>query len=307
MSLYGQFGSALYDIVVICKRNETWILTGVGPGDWRKYPASQKIGCAAPLTMTSAHLNTEVLPGFNRNVGIWQSVDGIYVFDGRTFLPIFEDIDNYFDKRDSGGINRDKIGDSVGFFDDQNQEYHWLFASGNSSTLDKEFVYSFKFQKWYEAERPVALKFGLTATDTVGNTYNYAFVDTGYMYRLENGNDFDGTAITGTLETGDIYLGGSPVIESTIRAVKLTTVAKTNTSNSVSMSHYGDTSSTATGTISMSPTNTGYSAADPSKTEGWGPHTAHRIKMTMTTDDETVGFEPVYLSLLYKLVRLEKR
>ena len=304
-SIYGQFGSNLYNLVVMCKRNETWLISGTGPNDWRKYRASSRIGCAAPLSMVSAHLTTGVIPTLNRHVAIWQSPEGIYIFDGKTFIPIHKDINDLFDKRETDSINRDKIADSVGFFDEQNQEYHWLFASGTSTTLDKELVYDLKFEKWYEVERNSALQFGLEVEDSSGNIYNYGFLDTGYMYRLENGNTFDGNAITSTLETGDIYVGASPLVESTIRVVKLTTVAKENTTNNITLTHYGDTKTTGSD-ISISPSNAGASISDPTKTEGWGPYITHRFKLTMTTDDETVGFEPIILSLGYKLIRMNK-
>lgn len=305
-SIYLQVGSSLYDIFVICKRNETWIVSGNNPENWIKFKASHRIGCVAPLTMAAAHLNTEVIAGLNRHVVMWQAEDGIYIFDGRTFMPIYSDIDDLFDKRNPNGINRDKIGDSVGFFDDQNQEYHWLFASGSSTTLNREFVYDMRRQKWFEIERPTGLQYGMRVVDSVGNSYNYGFVDTGYTYRLENGNDFDGSSITSTLETGDLYLGGSPFIESIIRAIRLTMVAKTTTANSVTLSHFKNTGTAVNKTIEMSPSDSGYSVSDPVMTDGLGPFVTHRFKLEMTADDEIKGFEPLFLSLAHKLVRIAK-
>lgn len=305
-SIYSQFGSSLYDIVVMCKTNETWIVAGSGPEDWRKYPASKKIGCAAPLTMTNTHLDVEAVPGLNRHVGIWQAADGIYIFDGRTFFPIHKDIEDVFDKRNPNGINRSKIGDSVGFIDDQNQEWHWLWASGSSTTLDKEYIYDIRRQRWYTAERPADLQYGLSVSDTSGNTYNYGFIDTGYMERLESGNTFDGSDITGTLETGEIFLGGSPAIETTVRAAKLTMAAKTTTTNTVTFYHYGDSASAATLSRSYPPAASGKTVAMPLHNEKLGPYTTHRVKLAMTTNNETVGFEPLILSLLYKSIRLDR-
>jgi hypothetical protein len=302
-SIYSQFGSALYDLMVICKNTETWIVTGSGPENWSKYKASERIGCPAPLTMVQAHIDVDIIPGFNRYVAIWQATDGIYIFDGRTFFPIHKDIDDVFDKRESTSINRDKIGDSVGFFDNQNQEYHWCWASGTSTTLDKEYVFDLRRMKWYEVDRGTDLQFGMEVYDTSGNSYNYGFIDTGFMERLENGNTFNGNDITSTLQTGDIFIAGSPLLESTIRRSKLIMSGKSNTSNSVSMSHYGDDSATATATRSYSPS--GSTIKMPLHTEGLGPFTTHKLKFTMTTNDETIGFEPLLLSLAYKTIRID--
>jgi hypothetical protein len=303
-SIYSQFGSALYDLMVICKNTETWIVTGSGPDNWSKYKASERIGCPAPLTMVQAHIDVDIIPGFNRYVAIWQATDGIYIFDGRTFFPIHKDIDDVFDKRESTSINRDKIGDSVGFFDNQNQEYHWCWASGTSTTLDKEYVFDLRRMKWYEVDRGTDLQFGMEVYDTSGNSYNYGFIDTGYMERLENGNTFDGTDITSTLQTGDIFIAGSPMLESTIRTSKLIMNGKATTSNSVSISHYGDGSTTATATRNYSPS--GSTIKMPLHTEGLGPFTTHKFKFTMTTNDETIGFEPLLYSLAYKTIRIDK-
>ena len=100
-------------------------------------------------------------------------------------------------------------------------------------------------------------------------------------------------------------MAGSPMIESMIRKGKLTMAAKTTTTNNVSFSHYGDGSTTATITRDLSPNATGYSLAMPLKTEGLGPFTTHKMKMTMTTDDEVIGFEPLILSFALKHVRID--
>jgi len=255
--------------------------------------------------MVTGHIDFDITPGLNRTVCVWQATDGIYVFDGRTFFPIHNDIEDVFDKRNSNGINRDKIGDSIGFLDNQNKEYHWFWASGSSTTLNEEYVFDFKRKKWYTNSRSTALQYGMEVFDTYGNSYNYGFLDTGYMERLEYGNDSDGTAITATIETGDMFLADSPMIESTIRIAKLTMGAKSTTSNNVSLYHYGDGSSTATTDArSLSPLGTNF--VMPLKTEGLGPYTTHRFKLTMTTDDEVTGFEPLILSLAYKRIRIDK-
>jgi hypothetical protein len=175
--------------------------------------------------------------------------------DGRAPIPISGDIKEYFDRTDSRCITASKIGDSIGFVDTANQEYHLLLASGTSATtLNTELVYDIARNKWYEIDRSSDLQCGVSVRDTDGNGYTYGFLDSGYMERLEYGSDFDGTTITHTVHFGDIPLGGLST-ETRLSHVKLLTVAKT--SGNVTLTHYSDTGTNASaiaavGTITMS-------------------------------------------------------
>jgi len=297
-TVYAQFGASLYEILIFCKKKETWFLFHNGT-TWETKNASRTMGCVAPLTMKTAHVGGDVAPGMNRQVAIWQGADGIFMFDGRMVHPIHNDIRNYFDKRDSGSINVDKITDSTGFVDEQNQEYHWCFASGSSTTLNEEWVYDIRRQKWYNADRGTGnyLQCGIEVTDTNGNNYCYGAIDTGYLERLENGTDFDGTDIVSTMELSDF-----PLVDygtrATLRQILLHMVAKSTTSNSLSVTHYVD-SSTSGDSYTMSPSTSGKRIA--SVTQDIGKNgVLHSTKFEMTTDDETVGFEPVKAMYFYE-------
>ena len=307
--LYSQFGSNLYNVTVITKTNETWLVIGNSPEDWVQYPASKTIGCPAPATMVTAHITPETpLQTQSSQVVIWQGSNGIYIFDGRNFRPIHLDIDNYFDQNNSGSINSDEITNSVAFFDEFNQEYHWLFASGTSTDLDTELVYSMRFQKWYEIDRGTGkeLQYGIPVRDTIGNAYNYGFIDTGYMERLENGTDFDGSDIVSEFRLGDIALdGGSIFTKTDLRKIKLAMVAKTTTTNNVTVTYYGSTKTTGTD-VTMPPTNTGFRVASVVRGASSKPRVFHSVKFSMITDDETVGFEPLFVGLAYKVISIDK-
>lgn len=305
-ALYTQFGSSLYNLTVFTKKKETWALIGNSPEDWVKFQASSVIGCVAPLTMIVISLGQELASAANRNVAIWQTESSIIMFDGRSFTPIHNDIANYFDQRESESINTSKISDSVSFYDPLNHEYHWKFASGSSTTLNEEWAFDLKRLKWFKVERTATkkLQFGLTLYDTSGNAYTYGTIDTGYMERLENGTDFDGEDIVHTLQTGDFPLGEAGIDYNTeIRKIKLGTVAKTTTSSSITGTHYGEAISTAAeDTITLSPSRSGYRVAKPSASVKW-PGISHSIKLSISTDDETIGFEPLFLSGFYKVIR----
>ncbi len=279
--LFSQFGSSLYSLVLLFKDNETWIMAGQDIDQWESntFLLSSSIGCPAPLTLATINLAAEPGAGINRALAIWQGANGVYMSDGRAPIPIHGDIKAYFDPSDTRYIGATLIGDSVGFIDHTRQEYHLLLASG------VELVYDIARNKWFEIDRSVDLKCGVAVHDTDGNAYSYGFLDTGYMERLENGTTFDGTAITNTLQFGDIPLGGLAV-ETRLSKVKLITVAK---ANDITLTHYSDTSTTGT-SKTMVHTNSGYRLAFPKFTDKLNGDPFHSFKLVTTGN-----FEPLAL------------
>ena len=301
--LFSQFGSSLYALVLMFKDNETWVMAGQDITEWgdNTFLLSSSIGCPAPLTLKVINLHAEPGAGINRTLAIWQGASGIYMSDGRAPIPIHGDIAAYFDKADSRCINATMVGSSVGEIDPVNQTYHWLFASGSSAaSLNKELVYDIKRNKWFEIYRGIdnPLQFVLLVHDTNGNAYNYGFLDNGKMYRLENGTTFDGKDIEHEFHTGDIPLGGLG-IETQIDKMRLITVAKTTTTNNIALTHYGDMKTIGT-SKTMSPARSGYRVAQPLVNEKLGAF-FHSFKVQMTTDDETIGFEPIALVVTHHL------
>lgn len=304
-SIYNQFGSELYSITAFFKENETWVITGDDPNEYRRYRVSGNIGISAPLTLTSINIPPEANEG-SFNVLVFQGHDNIYIFDGKTFRSIGDDIDDLFDVNSTTYVNPAKKQDSYGFYDDIKDEWHWLFAANSSTDINKEFVYDFKRGKWYEISRgsgkEIQCGFSVMATD--GNKYNYAGIDTGYLERLENGTTMDGDDITFELTTGDVALAeGSQMYQTQIRHINLIAKAKTNTSNSINITHYGDTDTTGSTAPAISPISTGKRIAKASKSVKLGNHVFHSLKMTMTTNDEVKGFEPLWLGVFYKIIR----
>lgn len=250
--LFSQFGSSLYSLILMFKDYETWVVAGTDITAWENntFLLSSSIGCPAPLTLKTVNLAAEPGAGINRALAIWQGAAGVYMSDGRAPIPIHGDIKEYFDPTDSRYINPSIIGDSVAFVDTVNQEYHLLLASGT------ELVYDIHRNRWFEIDRSSDLQCGVIVHDTDGNAYNYGFLDTGYMERLEYGKTFDGADITHTFHFGDIALAGLSD-ETRLSDLRLLTVAKTTTSNNITCTHTSDSGTVvaavnATGTISMS-------------------------------------------------------
>jgi hypothetical protein len=302
--LFSQFGSSMYSLILMFKDTETWIIAGTDIAAWagNTFLLSAFIGCPAPLSLKTINLSTEPGAGLNRCLAIWQGTNGIYMSDGRAPIPIHYDIAAYFDPTDSRCIKASMIGDSVGFIDPVNNEYHLLVASGSSATsLNTELVYDIHRNKWFVIDRTVDLQCGVLVRDTDGNPYCYGFLDTGYMERLEYGTDFDGNDIIHTVQTGDTPLTDL-AYETRLKSVKLLTKAKTTTANSISCTHYADTCTTGATAKAMSPLKSGYRVAMPAFTHRLNA-LLHSLKFTITTNDETIGFEPLAIVLTYEIVR----
>ena len=308
--LFTSVGSSIYNVMLFFKRSETWAIIGNDTEEWTsgKYRISSVVGCVAPHTIKVVDLGPTKVHGLNRSIVVWQTSDGIYMSDGRAPIKISHDIDDKFDQRATGCINSSEIGNSDAFWDGNNQCYHWLWASGSNTDLDQEWVFDFKKLGWFQIDRTSDLQYGIEAEDTYGNKYNYGFLNTGYMERLEYGTDFDGTDITQTFHTGDMALvDGSIAEETAIERVCLLNTTKSTTSNSITLTHYGDGDTGSGDSWTELPTKTGYDITMPVQHEKLGAHIFHSLKAALTTDDETVGFQPLYLYFIYSRVRDHKR
>jgi hypothetical protein len=126
---------------------------GTGPEDWVKYRVSSVIGCTDPETIRVIDLGTENTQGMNRNVAIWRSANSIVISDGRTPIDISNDIKDIFDKRNVNSLNIHNDVPCSAFWDSNNKEYHFLYANGNSTKINKELVFSFIKQAWFEIDR----------------------------------------------------------------------------------------------------------------------------------------------------------
>lgn len=303
-ALYVQLGSSYENIKVFFKNFETWIVIGTNPNNYNQYQSSDSIGCVAPNTLKTINVGSDVVQGTNRYVLIFQSSFGIHLFDGKTFYLISGDIENLWDVNASTKINPSMINKSSGFFDYKNNEYHFLCATGSNTTLNKEYVYDFIRQKWYEVDRGTGkeLQTGLLVKDTNGYSYNYGFIDTGYCERLEYGTSFDGAEIVSTVWFGDMILSDSLLGDSIIRLVKLGLVKKTT--GDITLTHYGDTSTTGT-EISLS-VESSNRCTFPGKTHNLGNFISHSFKMSYTSSTESIGFEPLIFGLEYKLTGVDR-
>jgi hypothetical protein len=303
--LYSQFGSVIYNIVLLYKANEMWAMVKNDAG-FSRYMVDTAIGCIAPRTLQTIALPLETAVGLNRNLAIWRASSGIFVSDGRSPIPVHKDIDSFFDQNATTHVNLSMADREVGYVDRLRLEYHWLWASGSSDILDKEWVFDLKRWKWYEMDRGYGkrLQYIFDVTDTTGNVYSFGITETGYIERLDYGTTFDGNSIVSQVTTGDFTLMNDILEETTVYKAKLVMDKKATTTNNVTLTHYIDGNSTGVA-YSLDPSNdsgtTRYFVAridDPDSAEV--PGVFHSVNLSMTTTNETVGFEPLHLALYYQ-------
>ena len=307
-TLYTRFGGVVYDNLVVFKEDEIWLIDGVFPEEYKKYKISDHYGCVAAGTLKSCDTGYEITPGLNKHVLIWLSHNQVVMFDGNSINPISGDIDDLFDPNDTTyAINRATIDESEAFFDSQRYEYHLLFGKGTGTTKDIEIVYDIVKKKWFKVDRTSGkyLQCGFEARDTYGNVVSYGSIDTGYVEELESGATFDSTAIASSFRTGDIAFGGWNTA-STIRYIKHVAVAKTVSTDTISISHYGDGNNTATETKSLSQNKSGSRVVTAKDSINWGKFLYHSIKCAFSSSTETdYGYEPLGIAILLLQDRLD--
>lgn len=302
--LFTRFGGSVYDILIITKRNETYLVDGTSPEDYRVYMVAPNYGCPAPETLRICDMGVETSFGSNKHVAVWQSSNAIVIFDGNTIMPISDDISNFFDPADSRCINSSMVHRSIGFYNKNKREYTWCFASGSSTSLNEEWVYNFRENKWYEVDRGSKdLQLGINVIDTNGNDFIYGAIDTGYLERLENGTSWDGSDMTYNFRTSDMSFNGV-MYETSIRFLKLAGKAKNITANDISITHYLNGSSTATTpsitAISPDSSNRIFQVV---RSLNSGKGTYHSLDFSIITNNETIGLEPLRLGLMVKVER----
>lgn len=304
-TVFSTYGSSLYNITLIYKDQELWGLLNSSSG-WARYKIAD-IGCAAPLT-----LDTVVVPpqegqqAANRSFAIWVTSTGVYTSDGRHPIDVSDDIRDLFDQNSATHINLSYIKNFSGKVDPAKMEYHMFIAvtTGTVTTLDQEWVLDLRRWKWFYVDRSTGgdLQCAVNVTDAYGASHSYGFIDTGYCERLEYGTTFDGASIVSTLQTGDFAPGDDPLVETSIDVIVPIMAAKTTTTADVTMTHYIDTATSGT-SYTADPTSSGYGLSFPVKIMNSAPGILHSVKLTITTTDETVGFEPMALGIYYYPIR----
>ena len=300
-SLYSQLASNIYEIIIWFKISETYIVVPNTSGGYDLFNISDSIGCVAPSTVGVINVGLPDQAGKATSVKkavIWQGANGIYISDGRPPVCISDDIENIF----RSGLNTSKVGDSTGAVDVKNSEYHWFYASTGSSDIDSEMCFDLRRFKWFSVSRGTGkeLQCAIPVKDTNGNDYIYGGLLSGYLERLDNGTDFDGDDIVSIFRTGDGPVGDSSLMKTSISNTMLTIKPKNITSNTIAMDYFRNAKTTADKSFTINPADSNHGIVDLPKRPGQSAGIFHSFKFSMTTDNESVGFEPLYFAISYE-------
>lgn len=304
--LFTRYGGNIYENLIVCKRNETFLVDGTSPSDYFVYKIAPNVGCMSPLTLRVCDLGYEIAPGLNKHVLIWLSSDGVILFDANTLINISGDISDRFDPNDSNYLNMTYSQEFFGFYDAKRCEYHLLVATGSSTSLNEEWVYNILLKKWFLVDRGATkrLKSGWECVDTNGDRHIYGGTGDGYVERLEYGTTFDGTAIAQAFKTNAAMPLKTAVYETNLRYVQLIGKAKTTTTQTVTVTHYADGDTTGNASIfaamSMAASGKRFFRAMRS---GIAKGITHELQFAVSTTDETVGFEPYLVSGFFQQER----
>ena len=302
-SIFSRYGNSIYDSLVLFKKNAMYLVDGNSPSTWQLFTISDKVGCIAPLTLKRCEMGYEVTQGITKHVLVWRSARGIEFFDGNTVVPISRDIYSYFNPASADYINPVTYDTSIetAFFDEINFEYHWLFTNASGK---HELVYNMTLKKWSPFLRGTGkeLASGFTVQDTKGNQYSMGGTYDGFVERLEYGTTFDGNAITSTFRNGDVLLMGTGAYSCKMHKLKLFGKTKNTSTVKVTAKHYADTANTAVSLPDIVQTGAStrlYQAKCSVNIDA----TLHSVEFSITTTNESIGFEPMMITGLFNSIR----
>lgn len=305
-NVYNVFGNSAYDQLIVAKNSEIYRVSGESEAAWTSKRISSTVGCVAPLSMVSAAVNGLAADQNPKNVVIWQGADGFYMTEGSTVVPISDDIKVYFDPNDARAIPSSRITKTVAWYDPSIPAYKALISSGSTATSHNvELEYSLKYREWTKIIRANAagadpLQCGFRVFDTNGVGYTYGGNNRGFLYRLEHGSTFAGTAIEQMLHTKDMILDTEAPLfrKSAIKHLRTALKKKTN-GGTVSIAHYGDQVLTVSGTSNQIVPSAINMATAPYNTQSCnlGPFLYHSLKYTLSGSTVSDGMELIGLGL----------
>lgn len=304
--IYNVFRTAATDQLIVTKKNETYRVSGDDPTSWVVQRMSGNIGCVAPLSFVVCDVADGAEEGAKRQVVIWQSDKGFVMSDGAAVIPISLDIDCYFNPLDSRYIPVARQSKTVAWYDTSIKAYKALISSGSGATQHNlELEYSLASKEWTKIVRVNAtgadpLQSGFQVFDTNGIGYTYGGNAGGYLYRLENGSTFAGTAIEQILHTKDMILDTQAPLfrKSTVKYMRTANKKKT-AGGSVSIAHYGDQVLTVSGTSNQLVPSSVNMATSPYDTQSCalGPFLYHSFKFTLSGSTVDGGMELIGIGL----------
>jgi len=313
-TLFTRYGGSLYENMVVTKNNETYLVDGLsftgdasGANAYVVYKISSTRGCIAPLTMKSIDVGYEVAPGLTKHVLAWLASSGVVMFDSNSLIELSTDIGDKWDNKSTTYISTALSDKSAAFGDSTLGEYHVLLIPSGQTRPTVEMVYDVIRKKWFQIKRGTEILWcGWDVEDAQGNKYCYGGTNQGNVHLLESGTDFDGTDITYKFRLPDSLLNNSWATRKEMRQVKLIGVCKTLTTSKVTVTHYADGCTTESGpeATDITPNHAGFRFYKWARSVSFRGVT-HSLEFSITTDNENSGFNPLYVTGLYKTIGLD--
>ena len=302
--LFTRYGGSIYENLVVCKRNQTYLVDGTSPTTYIVYTIANSVGCVAPQTMKVCDTGYEVAPGLTKHVVVWLSSAGVVMFDANAVINISADISDRFDPTSANYINTDIVEKFTAFYDSKRTTYHIQIATGTSTTLNEEWAYDLTRRKWYYVFRGTKyITCGFDVEDGIGNKYSFGGTDDGFIEYLENGFTFDGIPVTYIFRLPDGILDKSLTTVKEVRRIKLTGKANT-TLGTVTVRHYGNGSSVASipAIASISQNVVGKRVYQIGRSITFR-NVLHSFEFEITTSDSSSGFNPLFVSGFWRVIR----
>ena len=246
IELFSLRGDTLDTYSLFFKNAETYMLTGNSVEDYRIHDISKTIGCPAFRTLTAAEVSFGVENSPKLNIALWLSDKGPVMWYNNSIMPI-PGIENYFDPSHDDYIDKSNIDKAAAWFDYTYKAWNLLLPSGSSQSTDNTWlIYDLMRRKWYEKTgEDYFPQGGFQVEDTDGNKYIYAYDESGYLQRVENGLTWsDGsTGITNTAQSADLTLSDGIWDEIELFYHKI--LFRDNDEGSISVAVYKDGNTTA--------------------------------------------------------------
>jgi len=282
VAIYNVYQSTGYEQLIVTKANETYRLLGSDPDSWEIQQITPVIGCIAPKSMAVCNIASAGDKNIKRHVAIWVASGGVVQCDGAVVDYISSDIRSYWDKNHADYISASDQAEAYGWFDPSLQVYKLLIGG-------IELEYSLLYGEWTKINRgSSSLSCGATVIDSDGESYSFATdSDSAYVYRLENGDTFNGTSIDKYIQTGDLLLDSEyPFFYNTeIEWFRLT--FRDESSGTGSVEHWCDQFWTVNGTNSQTlPADFALTSGPTYTTDvTLGPCLRHSFKISSSADD----------------------
>ena len=117
----------------------------------------------------------------------------------------------------------------------------------------------------------------------------------------------DGSSITYTVKHGDIFLSDNPGVETMVHRITLGLLAKTNTTSEITGSYFVNTVAAEKGSsFTLDTTDASRRVMFPTTSMPRQKGILHSWQWQITTDDETVGFEPLYATAIFTTERTHR-